>query len=490
MATSGLVALFFGYIESYAVPCTAMIGFFLAAETYRRGKGSFFTGAVFFIVGLAAHIATVVLFPALVVLALTPDDRRRWRLLTVGIIGVAVVAWGYWVLHASFFAQEAPTGSLLVSLMSNPPLQYGLFSPAHLLDIFSLLCLVVPGVLIAIPLLFSGRTEDQTVGPRAYWLLAICIPLCIPLFLDPKLGMSRDWDLLALGLVPLVVWAAVRLADRRPTRPSGALALPVFASAAVLTMFVGTNAHTLTAIARFEKLLALDEARGGYGHEILATTYRDMDYAGGEIRHWRKALRLGDNKRYWANLAGAYLRIDNLNAGFSAARRAYLMDTSWTVGAFYLGMAFNEMGLADSANTYFARAAGLDPDHDAIRYEWALALNRLGQSDNAEKQILIALQLAPDNAIYHNALAGFLIQAERFGEAEGELQTALQLDPRHANTRLNQVLLYHKTGRREQALAELARVAQFPGLTPEQRERIAGLEKRIREAAPAPGSGD
>ena len=69
-------------------------------------------------------------------------------------------------------------------------------------------------------------------------------------------------------------------------------------------------------------------------------------------------------------------------------------------------------------------------------------------------------------------------------------QTALQLDPQHANTRLNLGLLYHKTGHREQALAELARVAQFPGLTPEQRERSAGLDKRIREGAPAPGSGD
>jgi len=274
LISSGATALFFGYIESYAVPLAAMVGFLLAAEAFRRERCPFLICIFLFLLAAAAHFSAMVLFPALVVLAITGRGGRLWRVSLVGIIAIVAIVWTIWIFRGSIFATEAPTGSVLVPLMPTPPVNYGLISPQHLLDIVNLLLLVCPGVLIAVPLLLSSRRSQPKTQPRLFWLLAVMIPLSIPLFLDPKLGMARDWDLFALGLMPLLVWSAIRVADGHQKRPRRALALPVFASASVLVMFVGINADTEVAITRFEKLLELDQVRGGYGYEILATHYR------------------------------------------------------------------------------------------------------------------------------------------------------------------------------------------------------------------------
>jgi|GEM_PF-4951361 len=484
----GATALFFGYIESYAIPLTAMIGFLFAAEAYLRKKGSFFTCVVFFVLAIAGHLAAVVLFPALIALSLADQSKRLWRLTAAGAIGLAAAAWSYWAFHVSIFALEASPGSMLVPLLPQPPVNYGMVSPAHLLDIVSLILLVCPGVVIAIPLFLSGRISRPLGAPQYFRSLAVIIPLSILLLLDPKLGMARDWDLLTIGLIPLCVYAAVYLADIRFQLPRGALALPVFASAAVLVTFVGVNTHPPAAVARFEQLLELDKVRGGYGHEILASYYRARGKNRMEIQQWRKALRLGENKRYWANLAMAYLRTGDKENGYFAARRAYLLDPTWPAGVYSMAAAFDELQMADSALMYYARAILLNPDHDAMRYDFGMLLFRLGRVDDAQKQIEVARKLAPDSAIYHNALAGILIEADHLDQAEWVLKKALKLNPHHVHSRVNLVTVYHKTGRDELALAELARLMAFPDLTPEQRTHIVEMEKRIRTAASLPDS--
>jgi len=487
LALSGATALFFGYIESYAIPLTAMVGFLLSAEVYRRGKGNFFITVFFFILAVAAHFVTIVLFPALAVLSLARPEKRRQFLPIVGIIGLAAAGWGYWMLQGHLATAEATTGSIFVSFLPKPPLGYGLISPAHLGDIANLFLLVCPGVLIAAPLLLLGRTDRRSISPRLFWLLAVIIPLSIPLLIDPKLGMARDWDLLTLGVIPLLVWAAIRLADVRRKQPPGVLTLPVFASAAILLMFAGINAHTFTAITRFETLVELDKVRGGYGYEILAAFYRDRGRNKMEILQWRKALRLGENKRYWANLAMAYLRIGEARDGYFAARRAYLMDNSWPDGVYAMATAFNELEMLDSALVYSATAARLDPDNSDIRSGLAMILLRMGKLPEAQREIEYAIQLAPNQAMHYEILASILLRARQFGQAEPILKKVLELDSHHVDSHLNLAVVYHQTGRDSLALAILARLRRMPDLPYEQIVEITKLEKRIRTGVSSPG---
>jgi Flp pilus assembly protein TadD len=199
-----------------------------------------------------------------------------------------------------------------------------------------------------------------------------------------------------------------------------------------------------------------------------------------EILQWRKALQSGDNKRYWTNLSMAYMRIGEKESAFHAARRAYLLDTSWANGVYNMAVAFDEMQMLDSAITCYARAAQLEPDDLAMRHDLAIALMRYGRTSDAVEQINVAIKHAPDSAMYQGALGWILLNAGYLVEAERALKSALQLDPNLVPALANLARLYRQTGRNEEALTELARLLEFPDLEPELRAYLVSLEQQIR----------
>ncbi len=396
-------------------------------------------------------------------------------------MGMAALIWGYMVFFVSFYAQETLVGSVVLPLLPQPPVNYGLLSPEHLLDLANLLLLVCPGILIAAPLLLISRGGRQGIGGRAFWILAVCGALCLPVLMDPKLGMARDWDLFGLGLVPLIVWTAVRLADLRSKLPRGVLAYPLFAQVVVLMMFVGVNTHPPAAMARFEKLLELDQNRGGYGHEILASWYREFGQTEKEIHHWQKAAFLENNKRYWGGLALAYLEKENYTLALQAAQRAYVLDPFWASGAYYLASAYRELRVPDSALKYYDCSIALDPDNHGVRHDLATMFLGMRRHDNALKQIDVAIRLAPDSAVYLGVRGWILTEAGRLDEGERYLRDALRMEPDLLSARINLTRVLQRTGRPDSALREVGNILRMPNLPPELREYMVTLDRLIRE---------
>ncbi|MFC1476134.1 tetratricopeptide repeat protein [Candidatus Zixiibacteriota bacterium] len=485
-----VTALFFGYVESYAIPCAAMIGYLLAAEAYRRGKGGFLIAAAFFVLAVASHLAAVVLLPSLIVLSLNLGQRRRWRPILTGVIGLVAIGWGLWAVPSNIFARGAASGSVLIPLLPQPPSNYGLFSASHWLDLANLLCLVVPGVLIGAPLFFTRGKRVLKTGLRFFWPLAVIIPLGIPLFIDPKLGMARDWDLMTLGLLPLLVFWAIHLADIRIQLPRSAIRLPIFASVTVLALFVGINAHAPTAVSRFEKLVELDAARGGYGYEMLAYYYHTRGEIDRVIRSWQRALELEENGRYWMQLSTVYRQQGDQENALASARRCFFTDTTSAAGAYFLANTYNNLGLSDSVLHYLDWSARLAPDNDEVQHDLAATLYARGQIEDAHRHIITAIELAPDKAKYHNVLGAILIQTGRFDEAIPIFGRALELHPGYKDSRLNLAMAYYLNGQPQLAMAELTNLSRQSALTREEKNEIIELTRRIRPADSTEDIGD
>jgi len=488
LLTAGTTALFFGYIESYALAAMAIIGFLLSAEAFRRRKCAFSITAVLFLLAVASHISTLALYPAFAVLAI---QRKKLKyLLTAGIIGLAMPVWIYWIMQSSSVAAEVSIGSMIIPWMATGPTDYAFFSAAHFLDILNLFGLVVPCVLVALPLLRHRRSAQRGLAKNAFWLMAAIVPLGMLLFLDPKLGMARDWDLFALTIIPILVWVSVRLTDSRSRRPRGSLAAPVFAAVSVLAMFVGLNAHTESSIDRYTALLDLDPSRSAYGHEILAMKYRQLGDIDAEIYHWQKANAPGDHTRYLTNLAAAYIKKGDIQNAYTTAHRAFALNTSYSFAAYTLGTVFYQLDMLDSAFVYYSHAAFLDQNHANTHYFLGMTLLRQGQVEKARAEIDAAIRLEPNDEEYHNGLAGLLIDAGDYAGAGAAVTKALELNPQHAHSRINLALLYLKTGRAERALEELATVMSYPDLDTEQQAYVAYLFAQIQASLKAPKSSD
>jgi tetratricopeptide (TPR) repeat protein len=291
-------------------------------------------------------------------------------------------------------------------------------------------------------------------------------------------------------LVPLIVFIAIRLADTHTGFPRGALRLPGFAAASVLTMFVGINATTNRTIQRYENLLQLDRMRGGYGYETLAYYYQMRGETEKVIESWHKALELEDNARYWMQLSKVYWQWGDQANALSTARRCFFTDTSLAAGAYFLANTYNNLGHSDSVLHYLNRSARLAPDNDEVQHDLAVTLYARGQIEDSHRHIKTAIELAPDNAKYYNILGVILIQTGKFGDAIPILGRALKLRPSYKDSRLNLAMAYYLNGQLQLAMAELTNLSRQSDLTREEKNKIVELSQRIRGADSTEDIGD
>ncbi|MCK4598087.1 hypothetical protein KAU04_08590, partial [bacterium] len=99
----------------------------------------------------------------------------------------------------------------LGSSTAQPP--YTLFSPAHLVDMVNEHLLISPVGLILCLLLFIGyRREINFKRPLIrFFIIASGFCLLSTFVLNPKIGPSRDWDLLSLPSIPYTLLGAYLL---------------------------------------------------------------------------------------------------------------------------------------------------------------------------------------------------------------------------------------------------------------------------------------
>ncbi|MGB2990617.1 MAG: hypothetical protein WBC98_11745, partial [Candidatus Zixiibacteriota bacterium] len=79
VASMGANQLFFGYIESYTLMYTAMVGYVLFAVRYLRGRGGFLLPCVFMVLAAGLHLSAIFVLPTLFYLAfaVVPQSSKQ-----------------------------------------------------------------------------------------------------------------------------------------------------------------------------------------------------------------------------------------------------------------------------------------------------------------------------------------------------------------------------------------------------------------------------
>ncbi len=474
--SSAGTCLFFGYIESYALPYLGCLGFVVSALGFLRGRVSFVVCALFFVVAIASHVTTALYFPLLVYLALVKPAHRAWRVIAVGVIVLAVPVWSWFIAAGDFYRSELTAGSKLIALL--PDSSYWLFSPDHLIDLLNLVVLVCPGVLFALSISRASRTHIPEI-PRLFWPLAIIPPLAIPLLLDPKLGMARDWDLFTIGLIPVIVWLATVFAENNLQQTARTFWLAIFTAGSTTVLFVAVNASTDASVARFKHLLELDQSRSGYGYDVLARHYLDEGDPRSVIEHLEKALQATENSRFWVGISEAYSHLGMLDSALYAGRVAYRLDSTYISAAVMLATVFEQLSMPDSAGVYYARIVPQDPQNAELRYRYARSLFRSSEYGAAEGEINVTRSLAPTNSQYMALHGAILIELGRLAEARQILMRGIKLTPGYLPLHLNMIRLYHRDGQLETAIAIADDLLKSPRLSADQRRQLQQIKNSL-----------
>ncbi len=212
-ATLGAMQLFFGYPENYTIISLLILVFFWLAWRFVQGRGSLWGPGIVLALAHGFHPSTLVLQPALWLLALWVWRRREanpWLLLTQLLLPPLFVVAGVLALMtagghglAAFLGPEAPGGGdhrwwTPLAAATGEWEYYTMFSRGHFMDIFNEQLLTQPFTLGTLALLavFSFRKLPRDIY-SGFLLLAAGAYLFLILTWNPDYGGQRDWDLFA-----------------------------------------------------------------------------------------------------------------------------------------------------------------------------------------------------------------------------------------------------------------------------------------------------
>ncbi len=231
-ATLGAMQLFFGYPENYTLISLLMLIFFWLSWRYSQGRGSLWGPSITLALAHGFHPITIILQPALWLLAWWGWRRRGqspWRLLIQLVLPSLAVGAGVLALMTAgghgleaFLGAEAPGGGdhrwwVPLAQATGEWEYYTMFSRGHFMDILNQQWLSQPFTLFTLALLaiflFKKLPCDIYSG---FLLLAAGAYLFLILAWNPDYGGQRDWDLFATAAWPaallMVYWLTRALA--------------------------------------------------------------------------------------------------------------------------------------------------------------------------------------------------------------------------------------------------------------------------------------
>lgn len=509
LLTAGYVQLFFGYVENYAFYMPASLLYLLAGLRSLHGRAPLYVPALVLGLLVPFHFLFVLFAPSLLILGYCGYRHRetsmpRWKNVVEKLAAICSAPLAallvFWIAGFDFGAFLERTGGKhhILPLFADPGFHvpYSIVSVSHLLDFVNLQILSAPAATMAV-FLFGGK--DCRHHP--FLLSAAAVPLFFTFIANPEIGAFRDWDILALPALPLTLWAAAALLERRRQDERTHRSVSVICAAAALhtLLWIGLNANPAAAETRYVHLMGrLNGHAASYGWETLGTYYRlrgktvpalnaykraldanpqnprhwlsvgiiycDLGRPDRGIEHLRKATEIQpDQAEAHINLGTAYLGAGRHGAAIDHLRKAVELQPEGALGLVNLGAAYNEAGRYNEALDPLRKALELQPGHPGAHVNIGASFHGLGRYEEAVEHLETALEFQPAlaNAQTYLNIGGTYHSMGQFEKAIPYLQKAIQINPRLTNAYFNLGLAYGALNRLEEATANLRKVLEL-----------------------------
>lgn len=428
LLTLGTVQLFFGYAESYSLATAAILIYTVFALEFLAARRRMVWVGLTLAVGVALHNALLFLVPSFIYLMLTRREKDKARpsgRVIQGMVFLAVIGLTVLVASRQWKAGESPL--MLLPLISDPIGQYTLFSWKHLVDFLNQQVLISPLAwigLVVFLVVFCRAPSVRRSQRFRYLLIAALFPIAFAALLRPRLGGSRDWDLMSLGSLPYVVtviaWVASGMAKRADLR----FAAYVFAVVGFFHVvpWVAVNSNAEASLDRFNRMAdnnplwppdRIAAAQSEMGHFFL-----EQDLPARGLEHLQRAVAADPKTaRHWDALGVAYIGMKRYGEAEPALRKAIELDPKDGSAYNNLGRVYYVLGRLDDAEVTLKRAVALDPGSGPAFFNLGRIYAARGQTDMAIEAFGQASAVWPFVPDYWNSLADALDQAGRSGEA-------------------------------------------------------------------------
>ena len=465
--STGSIALFFGYVESYSFLYASLAVFSVASILVLERRLPLWVASLAFGFGLFFHLTAVFSGFGLLFLAFfAPIEvkRKRWAqavIPTAGLLGISILAHALggfdeeWVKR-EFFSSNAK--SLLLPLRGED----GWLTLYHWKDLVNLVLLLFP-VPIAVVLLRLPGLQRALPDRRVQFLLLQTVVIGIlSLVLDRKLGGARDWDLLAAHSVPVLILGVYLLGGASSkkaslgkktlaSREEGAsrrVAIWVMTTAWLATVPWVWLQHDATAsVSRFESVAGdFPRFARAYAYEELGKYFRKLDQSDRAKEMYERCVETyPKNPRFHVLLGSIYMmdyselpegspeKVAALGKAVTEYREGVTGGSDHHMALSHLGKALYLQGNLPEAAVYLEKAVETDPRDPETWVQLGMVRLQLDEMEAGAEALQSALDRDPRLAV-RQALGGALLSLGRNDAAERTLRAAIASGERNTST--------------------------------------------------------
>ncbi len=471
MATSGLLVLFFGYIESYS-PAAALIPLvFLSGLKTIESSGSKTAFLILFVITGLLHLVTAMIFSLGAVLVIVLKDsftefqvKKVSRFLAI-FIGAFIA-----VIYAARYSGLGHLDRYVLGIFPGPENTQGILTINHWLNVLNWIFIAALPALILAPALVKlrGRTDDKQPARMHFALWCSVPPLLFLLLFTPQLGGPRDWDLFSLPVFTVMLSVlAVFHCQKTGGLPHQILPVIVI-SFWIVFGFAGVNSSKVKAAERQQEIIEFHRFKNlfkDYANlfqhaegidQLQAMRYQ---YA---LQAWQEppltktdsvyildrlvymALERSDSAAFFKflNLAvnidttdvyghllllNYYNQFESLEKVLGEARLIEKRFPDNTVALAALGVVYSQIDSTEKAETYYAKAYLLDSSRFDINLNYGTLLYQNKKPEHGLKLLRRAHQIKPDDFLVNFHLSSVHFQTGRLDSARHYYEKASPL---------------------------------------------------------------
>ena len=477
LASTGMMLLFFGYVETYPPLAAAVMAFTFYGIAYARGLARSYKPIAAFVIAAGLHLSGIALLPGLILLLWTRSGRTIRRKRFYAIFSAAVVAglavlWALqrWRLFGGFFFDK------FMPLFPGPPrnrIAYPLFSWKTLFDSFNQIVFICPMALFLLTgLVRPSRPHDGETRRVVLFLETMVLFYLLEFAVFNKnIGVSRDWDLFAAMAIPLALLTALVLMERFPRTCSAlsviAFAVLLFHTVPLVSILAGREASERRFIELVDTGYWSSYAKG-YGYSTLGIYYKRIGEQERGVEFSEKAVAADPkNPRYWYNLATIYYDEKRHEEAVELYRRVIAHDPERLEARNNLGVIYWETGRLGLAEREFSTVVASDSTYIQSYEPLAYIHFERGNLDACGRLYRKSRELGHDMTPFFKEMVNVHREDAEIEKSIAMLEMLLGEVPNDIDLHVSLAGLYRRWGEHERALASFGRAFQLAPANPD-----------------------
>jgi Tfp pilus assembly protein PilF len=273
---SGTLLLFVGYVEFYPLVWAAISTFLRLAFKYLNNQSSIIWVYLTFAVAVGIHLQSLIFLGGLVVLTIPvilKDESLSIRPRAVIFTGLLLIVGIFIILSITDFLSK---GEIVLPMIADEsdPANYAVLGATHFVDIVNQIILIFPGILM---LLSLGKFKFGSARVSSFLIANLIGGVLWLIFINPGLGMGRDWDLFSISVLPIglasfyaVCDESVQVSERQSVSYSSFCFV-------IAVSFLSVNLISNAAEGRFLELLRRYGAKDYTGWSMLSYYYYNLN---------------------------------------------------------------------------------------------------------------------------------------------------------------------------------------------------------------------